>query len=921
MVTELIAVGHGTSHSQVDGRQLACCGRLHHPESMALRDQSAANLDLDYQALSVYTPSYPLEKGVADSEPFMPIRTTAWLALFLIFATDTFLSAAPLPEPEPTYHGKTLKEWIAASQDPNSKVRCRAVTALGLGPFNKSAVPALIVALKDKDEQVQLRAVMALGEIGPEADGAARSLICLLQNDDSEIRSASIHTLGRIGPAGVPFLIDVLADNSFENRDEALRAFSSIDPPAKNAVPVLIKLIKDEKPCNSYLLAIALARNGQNSIPDLVNLLEDSKEVNQSLALSALGNMGSEQTKLALPYIAKALKDPNKWVREKTVDLLKEMGPSAADSVPDLLDAFKEGRIDGSIDLTLERFGKKAIPALKAGCESHDSRVRALAIKVLGSLDPTAFPILIKALKDEDAQIRLAAAQGIGARTRFESSALPVLRDALKDSDSQVRLAVVEAFRCIHPGSESQILALASALIDSKLMIRKRAATELKWLASTAKPAVPALTLALRDKDQTVRRIAAEALGEIGPESKKAVKDLQNTLKDLDPLVRLAAAVALGRIGPLAKESSSSLAEALADPVETVRVEAALALWLITQNDEIAFPVLFEVLSEPIAKGESNEKRESREKAALSLGQMGKKAAGAVAVLIETTKYNDTRVRLAAAYALGKIGPSAKLAIPALIQMLRNGECMSLPKGERASAARALADLGPNAIPALVKSLQESDYNIGPPAQSAVPGLAEALIDPDKDVRSEVLKALSAIGLESKKAVPAIADALRDREAEVRMIAAELLGKLGPEARQAASALRVTIEDTDAHVCVQAAISFWQVTQTKEVSLPVLQSGLKNNKASVRVEAAVGLWEIAQDKNALHTLIDCLQEEEEYAVDYAASQALIKIGPGAKEIVPDLVRIIQDPTTRYYDVASEALKQIDPEAAKKAGVR
>jgi hypothetical protein len=48
---------------------------------------------------------------------------------------------------------------------------------------------------------------------------------------------------------------------------------------------------------------------------------------------------------------------------------------------------------------------------------------------------------------------------------------------------------------------------------------------------------------------------------------------------------------------------------------------------------------------------------------------------------------------------------------------------------------------------------------------------------------------------------------------------------------------------------------------------------------------------------------------------------LEKIGPGAKAIVPDLLRRLKDKYAPYYDPAPKALKKIDPEAGAKAGVR
>src|SRR5262245_45068311 len=94
----------------------------------------------------------------------------------LVLAAVPLSPAAPPIEPEPTYHGKTLKQWIKLSRDDDPKVRLRAVQHLGLGPFDKAAVPTLVKTLRDKDDQVRRGAIRALGNRGHDAADAAFDL-------------------------------------------------------------------------------------------------------------------------------------------------------------------------------------------------------------------------------------------------------------------------------------------------------------------------------------------------------------------------------------------------------------------------------------------------------------------------------------------------------------------------------------------------------------------------------------------------------------------------------------------------------------------------------------------------------------------------------------------------------------------------
>jgi len=68
-----------------------------------------------------------------------------------------------------------------ALTDRNDSVRLAAITALGeFGPRAEDAIPAFIEALEDKNERVRLAAMRALGTFGPKANAALPALNRLL---------------------------------------------------------------------------------------------------------------------------------------------------------------------------------------------------------------------------------------------------------------------------------------------------------------------------------------------------------------------------------------------------------------------------------------------------------------------------------------------------------------------------------------------------------------------------------------------------------------------------------------------------------------------------------------------------------------------------------------------------------------------
>src|SRR4051794_11300214 len=86
-----------------------------------------------------------------------------------------------------------------------------------------------------------------------------------------------------------------------------------------------------------------------------------------------------------------------------------------------------------------------------------------------------------------------------------------------------------------------------------------------------------------------------------------------------------------------------------------------------------------------------------------------------VNVLIEQLKDMDPAVRAKTAIALGDRGPRAVVAIPALIEALRDREELV---SERASGA--LARIGPVAVPALIEALEDQNTAVREMATEAL---------------------------------------------------------------------------------------------------------------------------------------------------------------------------------------------------------
>ena len=113
----------------------------------------------------------------------------------------------------------------------------------------------------------------------------------------------------------------------------------------------------------------------------------------------------------------------------------------------------------------------------------------------------------------------------------------------------------------------------------------------------------------------------------------------------------------------------------------------------------------------------------------------------------------DSKTRLEAVRALGKMGVAAKEAIPALTELLRDRE---KEENIRLQAAGALGKMGPE-------------------AKAAIPALTELLRHEDGAVGLVAASILGKMGLQAEATIPTLMEFLRDKEWGVRTAAATAL--------------------------------------------------------------------------------------------------------------------------------------------------
>ena len=162
--------------------------------------------------------------------------------------------------------------------------------------------------------------------------------------------------------------------------------------------------------------------------------------------------------------------------------------------------------------------------------------------------------------------------------------------------------------------------------------------------------------------------------------------------------------------------------------------------------------------------------------------------------LIRSLKSKEPTTRYYAARALGRLGPAAREAAPALLAMLND---TGLNSNVGAAAAEAFGQIAPDPVAGLTLALKDGDAeagsnaasalgNFGPAAREAVPLLIGAAKAGNPGLRQSSIRALGKIGPEAKAAVPVLAGALKAGDPLSRSYAAEALERIGtPEALKA----------------------------------------------------------------------------------------------------------------------------------------
>jgi HEAT repeat protein len=460
---------------------------------------------------------------------------------------------------------------IEALQDRDGQVPVRAAEALGrLRVFR--AVPALMTALKDKEEYIRWAAADALAQIG---EKAVEPLVGLLRDPNPTTRDVAIRTLGKIGPAAVPGLSSALKNPMKAMRETAADALGGIHH--ERAVPPLLEALADKELTVRERAARALVGVGTPAVASLFKALNhDNAEVKKraAWALEQLGQEPMTETYIrpiahgkwkdtnvaapALDTVAATLKDPSKEKRFIAVRTLANVGDDRA--VPGLIEALADSdrEIRDMAIHALVKIRAAAVQPLLAALKEGDAALRPKAAAVLGYIgDPRSRMPLMAALGDPEPAVRANAAEALAAYRKDKRLVEPLVF-VLKDPDVRVRFNAAGSLWKI--GDPSATPALLELLDDPDTATRKRAAQVLGNIGD-ARIVEPLLKLFLNDKE--VRLEAALAVAKVKPA--RAVKPLATVVADDDHAAEEAIEILVDVLNTAAKDIAPDDLRALAE--------------------------------------------------------------------------------------------------------------------------------------------------------------------------------------------------------------------------------------------------------------------------------------------------------------------------------------------------------------------
>ena len=281
-------------------------------------------------------------------------------------------------------------------------------------------------------------------------------LVALLQTRDSFFRIKLWSLWPRFSPQTRRYFAKKYPPPAAEyTRESAAHALGLLGPQARNAIPALIRALRDKEGRVHVEASWALSRIGPEAVPALVVALQDKDARARQAAIGSLSQIGLA-SRLALPELVQRLEDTDEPVRNSAAYALSTLG---LPGVFALIAVTEQGstnarhaasNILAAPYLSLRNAESELyLMAQEPSPTRRRQAIRALAyIHVAGDL---AVHTAIFALQDPALEVRLAAIETLGNLGSRSQGSIPSLTNLMSDPEISIRVAARKALDRIEP--------------------------------------------------------------------------------------------------------------------------------------------------------------------------------------------------------------------------------------------------------------------------------------------------------------------------------------------------------------------------------------------------------------------------------------------------------------------------------------
>ena len=352
--------------------------------------------------------------------------------------------------------GRAIRPLSGMLEDPSARVRlagAEALETLGWQPntpvdlarlyvahqdwpgavsTGSAAIPALALALGDRDHAIRLQAVQAIGTIAS-PDGI-ETLLSALKDEDGGVRAAAVGALEKTGaPEAIDALLAALRDPDHFVRIAVARALGSTRD--ARAIPALIQLLPSHEREIQDSASQALARLGSLATPHLIAVLGETDLPLVDAAGKILIQIGSD----AVPALILRLEAVHYPINQAAAALLGQIGDIRA--VRPLITALSDPNLASQAALALGKISdERAVKPLIEALVSPSDLVQQSAAQALGAIgDPSAVEPLLVLLRSPEYPVRLDSARALLAMYRSNKIGVAQKRKIIEQRERIIR--------------------------------------------------------------------------------------------------------------------------------------------------------------------------------------------------------------------------------------------------------------------------------------------------------------------------------------------------------------------------------------------------------------------------------------------------------------------------------------------------